>query len=196
LHVHRFGVHTYGPEHTGTLNPVGTHWASSIRSSRYILRDNSFLGTAGTYTSSNSHSRTSVAIPVYRRIGTGLSVMHSHLRCLQTTHIHVDAPDFYESSFWKDSNPISGLGGWGDPNADFSVPDGGFSGFHLTYPSPHIVRRNFTLRPFGQPIPFFTEPQKEGNASFSASVIESILEASAGDFKGFQTGLEAYEVRA
>ena len=91
---------------------------------------------------------------------------------------------------------MSGLGGWGDPNADFSVPDGGFSGFQLAYPSPHIVRRNFTLRPFTQPIPFFTEPQKEGNASFSAPAIESILETSAGDFKGFQTALEVFEVRA
>ncbi|KAN0111160.1 hypothetical protein V8E52_008772 [Russula decolorans] len=30
----------------------------------------------------------------------------------------IDAPNFYESSFWKDSDPKSGLGGWGDPNAD------------------------------------------------------------------------------
>jgi len=105
----------------------------------------------------------------------------------------IDAPNFYESSFWKDSDPVSGLGGWGDPNADFSVPDGGFSGFHLTYPSPHILRRNFTLLAFDLPIPFFTEPLKEANSSFSAPAIESILEGSVGDFKGFQEGLEAFE---
>jgi tyrosinase len=88
------------------------------------------------------------------------------------------------------------LGGWGDPNADFSVPDGGFSGLYLAYPSPHILRRNFTLRPFTSPNPFFTEPQKEANSSFLEPVIESILETSAGDFKGFQAALETFEVRA
>jgi tyrosinase len=91
---------------------------------------------------------------------------------------------------------VSGLGGWGDSDADFSVPDGGFSGLHLAYPSPHILRRNFTLQPFNLPGPFFTEPLKEANSSFSAPVIESLLETSAGDFKGFQVAFEAFEVRA
>ena len=117
-----------------------------------------------------------------------------------------DAPDFYESSFWDDSDPQSGLGGWGVPDADFTVPDGGFSSFHLSYPSPHILRRNFTLLAFDLPFdisaglnmsltPRFTQPQKEANSSFSASAIEALLETAAGDFKGFQTVLEALEVR-
>ena len=89
---------------------------------------------------------------------------------------------------------MSGLGGWGDPNADFSVPDGGFRTFHLSYPSSHIVRRNFTLRPFNIQSPFMTDRQKIGNSSFSASVIRSILDTPAGDFKGFQTVLESFEV--
>jgi tyrosinase len=108
----------------------------------------------------------------------------------------IDAPDFYESSFWKDSNPECGLGGWGDPNADFSVPDGGFNELHLSYPSPHILRRNFTLRPFDSrllPAAFFTDPLKEANASFSASEIEALLETSAGDYKGFQEAFETFE---
>jgi tyrosinase len=108
----------------------------------------------------------------------------------------VDAPDFFESSFWKDSNPVSGLGGWGDPNADFSVPDGGFDEFHLSYPSSHILRRNFTLYPFAVPEPLFTDKQEEGNATFSVSVIEAALETSAGDYKGFQKSLEIPEVRS
>jgi tyrosinase len=89
---------------------------------------------------------------------------------------------------------VSGIGGWGDPNADFSVPDGGFSRLPLSYPSPHIVRRNFTLQPFNVPYPFFTDPLIEGNSTFTASVIESILQTSAGDFKSFQVSLEAFEV--
>lgn len=111
---------------------------------------------------------------------------------------HVDAPDFYESSFWKDSDPKSGLGGWGDPNADFSVPDGGFNKFHISYPSPHTLRRNFTLLAFDSsflPAQFFPEPLKEANASFSASAIETLLETSAGDYRDFQAAFESFEVR-
>ena len=89
---------------------------------------------------------------------------------------------------------MSGLGGWGNQNADYSVPDGGFSRLHISYPVPHIVRRNFTLLPYDVPYLFFTEPLKEGNASFSASVVESILETSAGDFKNFHASLEAFDV--
>jgi tyrosinase len=90
---------------------------------------------------------------------------------------------------------VSGLGGWGDPNADFTVPDGGLSGLHLSYPSPHILRRNFTLRPFDFPLVFFTDPQLEANTSFSATAIEALLETSAGDYKGFQAAFETFEVR-
>jgi tyrosinase len=65
----------------------------------------------------------------------------------------------------------------------------------LAYPSPHTVRRNFTLQPFNEPFKQFTEPLKIGNASFSASVIEALLETPPGDYKSFQTVLEAFEVR-
>ena len=111
----------------------------------------------------------------------------------------VDAPNFLESSFWKDSNPQSGLGGSGDPKADYGVPDGGFRNLRPSYPSPHAMRRNFTLQPFGDLPPpinmFFTEPLKKANTSFLASVIEKILETSTGDYKGFQAPFEAFEVR-
>ncbi|KAH8994117.1 Di-copper centre-containing protein [Lactarius hatsudake] len=109
----------------------------------------------------------------------------------------IDAPDFFESSFWKDSNPQSGLGGWGNPKADYSVPDGGFRKLQLSYPSPHTVRRNFTLQPFGD-LPasvsvFFTDPLKEANSSFLAAEIEKLLETPAGDYKSFQAVFEAFE---
>ncbi|KAI0291784.1 Di-copper centre-containing protein [Multifurca ochricompacta] len=105
----------------------------------------------------------------------------------------IDAPDFFESSFWKDSNPLSGLGGWGVPSKDFSVPDGGFKALHLSYPSPHTLRRNFTLRPWDIPFIFFTEPKKMANTSFSASEIEKLLETPSGDYKGFQKSFEAFQ---
>jgi tyrosinase len=117
---------------------------------------------------------------------------------IQISDGHVDAPNFYESSFWKDSDPKSGLGGWGNPNADFSVPDGGFNKFHLSYPSPHTLRRNFTLLAFDSsflPAQFFPEPLKEANTSFSASAIEALLETSAGDYRNFHAAFESFEVR-
>ena len=90
---------------------------------------------------------------------------------------------------------MSGLGGWGDPDADFAVPDGGFHNLHLSYPSYHIVRRNFSLLPFDVPFYLFTDPLKMANTSFSASAIDAILKTSSGDYKGLQTAIEAPEVR-
>jgi len=68
------------------------------------------------------------------------------------------------------------------------VPDGGFSKLHLSYPSPHIVRRNFTLRPFNIPFVVFTDPSLEANTTFLAHAVEKILEIP--DYKGFQKALE------
>jgi len=101
----------------------------------------------------------------------------------------IDAPDFYESSFWKDSNPQSGLGGWGDPNADYSISDGGFSKLQLSYPTPHTLHRNFTLRPFDIPFLVLDDPTFEANRSFLAPAVEKILEIS--DYKEFQKEVEA-----
>jgi tyrosinase len=78
------------------------------------------------------------------------------------------------------------------------VSDGGFNEFHLSYPSPHILRRNFTLLAFDSsflPTTFFSDPLEQANASFSASAIEALLDTSAGDYKGFQTTFEGFEVR-
>jgi tyrosinase len=109
----------------------------------------------------------------------------------------IDAPDFYESSFWKDSDPMSGLGGWGDPNDDYSVHDGGIRNLQLAHPVPHHVRRNFSLLAWKSlSFPLIIDPLKIGNTSFSASVVESLLETPAGDFRGFQTAFEAVQVRA
>ena len=127
-------------------------------------------------------------------IGIGLLVIHVSLARVYDFNDWIDAPNFYESSFW-DSDPVSGMGGWGDPNNDYAVPDGGFSDFIISYPSPHAPRRNFTLFPYNVSFPLFTDLLKPGNASFSASAVEAVLDTPAGDFKGFQAALEAPEVR-
>jgi tyrosinase len=137
-----------------------------------------------------------VDIRAYRHIGIGPLVVYFSLPRIYDSNPDVDAPDFYESSFWKDSDPKSGLGGWGDPNADYQVPDGGLRDLQLSYPSPHHVRRNFTLLSFKDiQVIIITDRQKIGNTSFSASVIEGILETPSGDYKRFQTMLEVPEVR-
>ena len=78
------------------------------------------------------------------------------------------------------------------------MTDGGFSNLHLSYPSPHILRRNFTLRPWAHLPPAFnafaTQPQKEANSSFLAPEIEQLLETSDGDYKGFQKAFESLQV--
>ncbi|KAI0271790.1 Di-copper centre-containing protein [Russula aff. rugulosa BPL654] len=102
----------------------------------------------------------------------------------------IDSPNFYDSPFWKDANPKSGLGGWGDPKADYSVPDGAFHTLPLSYPLPHIVRRNFSLSapPFpGAALPPGLSPNDP--SLFSASEVESVLETTPGDFKQFQIAI-------
>src|SRR6266581_2977722 len=63
---------------------------------RYILRGYFFPGTAGTCTSSKSHSRASVIIPAYRHIGTGPLVIHFRLcfpSLLTFTQMHPTSMD-------------------------------------------------------------------------------------------------------
>ena len=127
-------------------------------------------------------------------LGLDYRLIHFSLPRLKLFNGRIDAPDFFESSFWKDSDPKSGLGGWGDPNADYRVPDGGFHILPLSYPAPHTVRRNFTL---AVPPTFPGTPPgpTANNASFSASVIKAALNISPGDYKQFQTVVEAPRVR-
>ena len=146
----------------------------------------SFPGTDGLYMSSKSHLRGSAIIPACRHIGTGLLVIHLSLAQVCDPDGHTDSPDFYESSFWDDSDPESGLGGWGDPNADYQVPDGGFHTLPLSYPLPHTIRRNFSL--FAPPPPGVQPavPNSNGPSLFSASEVESVLNVPPGDYEQFQ----------
>ncbi|KAJ7810278.1 Di-copper centre-containing protein [Mycena olivaceomarginata] len=108
-----------------------------------------------------------------------------------------DASNVYESTLLKDASLVHGLGGWGDPNNDYRVPDGAFSSsssFRLSYPSPHTIRRNFTLQPYMNfPLPgFITDPLLEANATFTKGEIDKLTNGFVGDFKGFQTYFEAF----
>ncbi|THU85700.1 Di-copper centre-containing protein [Dendrothele bispora CBS 962.96] len=107
-----------------------------------------------------------------------------------------DAADVYNSPlFTIDRNSSSGLGGWGDPSNDFQVPTGGFSDFHLSYPSPHIVRRNFTLQPWiDETDPgLFPTPATDANATFTQDEVDYMVNNFVGDFVGFQKYMEGFE---
>ncbi|ETW77359.1 hypothetical protein HETIRDRAFT_326548 [Heterobasidion irregulare TC 32-1] len=109
----------------------------------------------------------------------------------------MDSGNFFSSAFFEDTDPKSGLGGWGDPTNDYQVPDGGFSDFRISYPAPHTLRRNFTLQPYlGAPAsmsPFFIDPGKYANTSFTPEEVSKLVNGFVGDFKSFQAYFEAFE---
>ncbi|KAL5492742.1 hypothetical protein ACEPAI_4189 [Sanghuangporus weigelae] len=105
----------------------------------------------------------------------------------------IDSTDVFDSDFFKDSDPTSGLGGWGDPSKDFSVTDGAFSDFMVAYPNPHILRRNFSVQPWsyvGDLNGFNTYPETYANATFTPDVISAMINGYIGDYVGFQADFE------
>ena len=91
----------------------------------------------------------------------------------------------YNSSFFADTDPTSGIGGWGNPAADFEVQEGALAGFRVEYPYPHLLRRNFTLRPYSD------DRQRMANSTFTREKIAKLVESYTGDYRGFQIDLES-----
>ena len=107
-----------------------------------------------------------------------------------------DAANFYGSTLFADFSSTSGLGGWGDPAHDFEVPSGGFSNLHLSYPSAHTLRRNFTLQPYvNADSPFFPNPELMANTTFTEEEVSKMVRGFEGDYKGFQKYFERFGVR-
>lgn len=136
-----------------------------------------------------------------RLTGTGAWVFHCDIQHINPlTHpLHAtDSGNFFSSAFFEDADPKSGLGGWGDPTNDYQVPDGGFSDFRISYPAPHTLRRNFTLQPYlgalASMSPFFLDPRKYANTSFTPEEVSKLVNGFVGDFKSFQAYFEAFEV--
>jgi len=91
--------------------------------------------------------------------------------------------NFGNSSFW-DPDPNSGVGGWGDPNNDWQITTGGFAtGFPLSYPAPHRLRRQYTPIEPGAPFPLVD--------SFTFESQDIMLHGSVGNLIGFQTVIES-----
>jgi len=79
-------------------------------------------------------------------------------------------------------DPTSGLGTNGDPNNNWELSDGAFSrDFLLAYPTPHRLRRNFTIQ---QSDPA-TDQNKFANATFTKEEVNKMVTGFMGDFNGF-----------
>lgn len=96
-----------------------------------------------------------------------------------------------------DPDPQSGLGTWGEEPDDFTLHDGGLSSFSLSYPIPHILRRNYTLQPwFAFPLPhLIPDPALLANSTFAKSEISHTVNNFVGDFSALQLSIERFQVR-
>ena len=107
-----------------------------------------------------------------------------------------------EHSAMFDDDEWSGLGRWGDPNDDIQITTGGFRDIVRVYPSPHRIRRNYTLQPLVNiPNPFPNDPLAPPidtsiliNGSFTRANYDFLLNGFVGDFRGFQGYLEGPRV--
>ena len=108
-----------------------------------------------------------------------------------------DTSDLSGSSMFNDSDPESGLGGWGNPDNYDEVEDGGFASFKISYPYPHTLRRSFTLQPFVNVQPplaqFYSDSTVDANLTLTYSAIASIINGTIGDYPGFQKSLEGFQ---
>ncbi|KAJ4480286.1 Di-copper centre-containing protein [Lentinula aciculospora] len=117
----------------------------------------------------------------------------------------IDAPDFYKSSWWQDSDTESGLGGWGDPDKDYKVQDGAFARFALANPSYHPMRYQYTAQPFAAfatsspTIAQFinsTMLETYANSTFHADQIAAIIAGNPSDLVNFQLSPDNWIVSA
>jgi len=123
-----------------------------------------------------------VDTPALNRIGTGHSVWSLHVTSTSLIFM-ADASNFHNSTFW-DPDTTSGVGGWGDPNDDDQITDGAFAdGFHISYPSPHRLRRRYTPTAPDNPDELFTD-------EFTPESQVAMVNGFEGDFIGFQARLE------
>jgi tyrosinase len=101
----------------------------------------------------------------------------------ELTSFITDASNFENSTFW-DPDTTSGVGGWGDPNDDYQISDGGFAtDFYLSYPSYHRLRRQYTPTTPNKPTP--------ATDAFMPANITALVDGFVGDYIGFQARFES-----
>ncbi len=134
---------------------------------------------------------------LHRRTGTGQKVYSrdisfptgfAYILCAET--------NVQTSPLFVDYDPLSGLGGWGNASDDYSLTNGGFKDFRISYPIPHRLRRQYTPQGGGG---FPGGGGGGGGANglpstFSASYISSAVNGNAGNFTSFQNAIENVSV--
>ncbi|QRV75681.1 tyrosinase [Ceratobasidium sp. AG-Ba] len=97
-----------------------------------------------------------------------------------------DTKNFEKSSIW-DKDPKYGLGGFGDPNDDYTVKTGGLD-MTFAYPIPHKLRRRYSPYPFaGGPFPL---PNVSAASTFTPEEVRKVLDTQSGNFTAFQYSME------
>ena len=156
--------------------------------------------------SSKIRSRTSAVTREHNLIGIGQKVLstQSHVRGdpgvtigLILTVFILDAPDFYDSDNFWDNSSSSGVGAWGDPANDYQIFTGGLKDIMLAYPSPHHIRRNFTLFPFAHPAfnVFASDPTAPAlpvDLMINTTMTKQNVDYTVDNFEGDYIGLQAY----
>ena len=147
-----------------------------------VIRGHSLIGTGHKVLSAQSHVRGTLA-----------------LRWTRFDSFDLDAQDFYNSNNFWDNSSSSGVGAWGDPTNDYQITTGGLKDIMLAYPSPHRIRRNFTLFPYANPaFNIFegdpTAPTIPGdfmaNTTITKQNVDYLVNSFEGDFIGFQAYTE------
>lgn len=105
-----------------------------------------------------------------------------------------DAAYFENGSIWS-SEPVTGLGSWGDPTDDYTIKDGAFTDLSFAYPVPHKPHRHYI--PFPYMAPAGVDPSlypydtfKGANLTFTPSEVQNLLNQPTGNFKAFQYYME------
>jgi len=178
----RLGLYPYGSQsRCESLLDSPTPQIAIQHKPRSTALDSSSPGIVHMSKISKLFFRGNADIPVLNRTGIGRSVRSRHVNPTSLIFM-TDASNFQNSTFW-DPDTTSGVGGWGDPNDDDQITDGAFADdFHLSYPSPHRLRRRYTP----------TAPDNPDEPLTNAFTPESqvaIVNGFQGDFIGFQARL-------
>ncbi|KAH7330593.1 Di-copper centre-containing protein [Rhizoctonia solani] len=99
-----------------------------------------------------------------------------------------DTASFNTSAMW-DGDSTSGLGGFGDPNNDYYLTNGGFKDMQVSYPIKHTIRRQYN------PFPYLTwwwvpRPEEAAVVGMQQSFVDAAINGYEGDFMGFQNATE------
>ena len=109
--------------------------------------------------------------------------------------MRVDAADFEDATIFSNST-TEGLGSWGDANNDYQISTGGFKDEIRAYPTPHHIRRNYTLYPFQNPLIVGAAsdgaPPPPTNLMINTTMTKTNVDYSVNNFPGDLIGFQGY----